>query len=135
MNDVEKGWLAGIIDGEGTISLERKHKGEWRYPRISVSSTDIEILQHCVAITGIGTIRPKKETRKNCSPSWVWKADSKAGTFGILTLILPYLRCPRKLNRARLLFRDYERLTTANGYYTEEQKVAKRKFQEEFMKL
>lgn len=143
MNDVDVGWLAGIIDGEGSISLERKNKGEWKYPRLSVSSTDIEILQHCVAITGIGTIRPtgigtirpKKEVRSNYKPSWVWKVDSKNDTLGILSVVLPYLKCPKKKNRSILLFQDYERLTFPGGNYTEEQKEEKRKFQATFLKL
>lgn len=36
MNDIDIGWLAGMIDGEGSISMDRKT--HWRSSRISVVS-------------------------------------------------------------------------------------------------
>ncbi len=45
MTDIESAYLAGIIDGEGTITLTKD--GEFRYPAVSVASTTIEILEWC----------------------------------------------------------------------------------------
>jgi intein/homing endonuclease len=33
-------YLAGLIDGEGTIALTRKHRGEHRQLMVSISSTE-----------------------------------------------------------------------------------------------
>ncbi|MGI8385235.1 LAGLIDADG family homing endonuclease [Robertmurraya sp. P23] len=44
MKEWEASYIAGIIDGEGSITLTRMHKGEFRRPCISISSTDRELL-------------------------------------------------------------------------------------------
>ena len=45
MKEVTKAYLAGVIDGEGTIGLERNNSNERRSPNISVTNTSMEILE------------------------------------------------------------------------------------------
>ena len=45
VNVAEKAYIAGIIDGEGTVTLVLKHSNETHSPEISVANTDIELLQ------------------------------------------------------------------------------------------
>ncbi|MGG3467989.1 LAGLIDADG family homing endonuclease [Neobacillus pocheonensis] len=40
----EAAYIAGIIDGEGSISLTRMHENEHRRPCITIASTDKELL-------------------------------------------------------------------------------------------
>jgi len=47
MTELELAYLAGIIDGEGSIMLLKYHKSEYPSPCISISSTDIELLEWC----------------------------------------------------------------------------------------
>lgn len=61
LNILEAIYLAGIIDGEGSILLTRIHKGEHRRPCTSISSSDIELLIYLQAVTG-GHILNKKIT-------------------------------------------------------------------------
>lgn len=42
---MEKYYIAGIIDGEGSIMLQRFHKGEYPSPCVSIASTNIELLE------------------------------------------------------------------------------------------
>ena len=44
LSDVEAAYVAGIIDGEGTITLTRTHRGENRRPVVSISSTELPLL-------------------------------------------------------------------------------------------
>ncbi|MEH7382987.1 LAGLIDADG family homing endonuclease [Bacillus sp. JJ1533] len=44
MKEWEASYIAGIIDGEGSISLTRMHGKEHRRPCISIASTDLELL-------------------------------------------------------------------------------------------
>jgi len=44
MKQTEAAYVAGIIDGEGSIMLTRNHSGEFRRPFISIASTDKELL-------------------------------------------------------------------------------------------
>lgn len=71
MNDIEKGWLAGIMDGEGTITLTKG--GLYRHPMISVASCTPEILNEVKRLCNCGIITPKRNYKSNHSPSWVWK--------------------------------------------------------------
>lgn len=48
----EAAYIAGIIDGEGSITLTRMHKRENRRPCISISSNDKEMLLYLQTIAG-----------------------------------------------------------------------------------
>lgn len=65
MREVDLGWVAGIIDGEGTVYLSKGyHKPEYKArpskrgfcwnPRLSISNTFQELLLHFQKITGFG---------------------------------------------------------------------------------
>lgn len=46
LSEAEAAYVAGIIDGEGTITLTRTHRGEGRRPVVSISSTELPLLQY-----------------------------------------------------------------------------------------
>ena len=46
MTDVEKAYIAGIIDGEGSIMLIKLHSNEFPSPCISIASTTLELLTY-----------------------------------------------------------------------------------------
>ena len=54
-------YLAGIIDGEGSITLTRMHKSGHRRPCITIASTDKELLNYIQTLTG-GYIISKRTT-------------------------------------------------------------------------
>lgn len=61
-------YTAGIIDGEGTITLTKIHSSnEFRYPVVSVSSTTYSFLEYLKLHFG-GTITPIK-VKSNCKPA------------------------------------------------------------------
>jgi len=41
----EAAYLAGLIDGEGTIALTRKHRGKHRQLMVSISGTEQPLLK------------------------------------------------------------------------------------------
>jgi hypothetical protein len=49
LSDTEAAYLAGIIDGEGTITLTRTHRGENRRPVVSISSTEMDAIHRISA--------------------------------------------------------------------------------------
>ena len=62
MKSVEIAYLAGLIDGDGTISINkdrRSHK-----PVVSIANTNREVLEWCRNLIGRGSISSKK-TYKN----------------------------------------------------------------------
>lgn len=134
-NDIDKGWLAGIIDGEGSVVMERTSdtKQKWRHPRIYVASNDREILEKCRQIVGAGSISKKNNTESK--QSWSWTVGGGIQVLNILQEIEPYLTCPKKKRRASYLIEQYHKHTLRNGSYTEKERVAKKEFEENFFML
>lgn len=124
MTKTELAYIAGIIDGEGTITLIRHHSNQTPSPEISVANTNLRLLQHLKKVVGSGVIVKKKTYQKHHTPSYVWTLRSNAALV-LMKSILPWLLI--KDERAKLILKDYKRLTPRNGRYTKkqlEQKIA-----------
>ena len=57
--EAQAAYLAGLIDGEGTITLIRKHSNENRQLSLSISSTERPSLDYVLSIVGAGKITRK----------------------------------------------------------------------------
>jgi hypothetical protein len=65
LSPLDAGYLAGLIDGEGTITLSRRNLNKQRGLVVTISNTEISILTHVQKITGVEkspTNEPKKST-------------------------------------------------------------------------
>lgn len=126
MKEWEAAYIAGIIDGEGSISLTRMHENEHRRPCISIASTDKELLCYIQTLTG-GIINNKK----NYNPSkhknsYALTIKNKEDVFFILKQISRFLRVDKKRARAKWILDYYEGVTLRNGKYNAE--LLKRNF-------
>lgn len=45
MTEIEKSYIAGIIDGEGSIMLQKFHNNQFPAPYVSIASTTLELLK------------------------------------------------------------------------------------------
>lgn len=135
MKELEASYLAGIIDGEGTITLTRIHKNEYRRPCITIASTDRELLEYVTTLTG-GTVLNKKnyfpEKHRN---SYTLTIKKKQRVFDILGYIVNYLRVEKKKKRAKWILENYERVTPRNGKYSPELLSKKLMFEESFFEF
>jgi hypothetical protein len=124
-------YSAGLIDGEGTITLSKEFKhSRFRYPCVSISSTTYELLEYMKTTFG-GSISNQKKYKDHYKNSWSWKLDyDRALVF--LEKIFPYMKEPEKIRRANLLLKEYKSLTPRNGKYTELQTTNKLRFEAEF---
>lgn len=61
MTETEKAYIAGIIDGEGSIMLIRAHPREFPSPCVSIASTTMELLKWVKSTVGSGAITHKKK--------------------------------------------------------------------------
>lgn len=61
MTEAEKAYIAGIIDGEGSIMLQRFHSNEFPSPCVSIASTTIELLEYIKSTVGKGVIKNKRK--------------------------------------------------------------------------
>lgn len=130
MKDIVHAYAAGVIDGEGTITLSRLPNREFRYPCVSVSSTTREILEFLKKEYG-GNISHHKTYQEHHKQSWSWKILNRSA-IDMLTDIQDLLLDPVKSYRAKLIIQNYVALTPRNGRYTPEQYAKKIAFEQEF---
>ncbi|HXY97827.1 MAG TPA: LAGLIDADG family homing endonuclease [Steroidobacteraceae bacterium] len=133
LSDTEAAYVAGIIDGEGTVTLTRTHRGENRRPVVSISSTELPLLAYVRGVVGAGRINSKARARMHHSPSFTYCISSRQALL-LLEQVSPYLKT-YKAGRASLLLEHYVRLTPRNGRYTREQRAARAGFEARFFEL
>ncbi|MBZ2174153.1 hypothetical protein K8M07_02715 [Schnuerera sp. xch1] len=135
MLETEKAYIAGILDGEGSIMLTKFHKNQYPSPCISISSTDIELLTWIKNTTKMGKIIHKKNYNKekhlDCYAYKVIYNDALT----LLEEIQPYLIIKRKKLRTEHILDNYKNVTPRNGKYSNEMKKKKEQFYIDFMAL
>ena len=135
MTELEIAYLAGIIDGEGSIMLLKYHNSENPSPCISISSTDIELVEWVKERIGSGRINKKKNYNINKHKDSYTYSVYYNTAIDILSKIEPYLVIMKKKLRAKFIIDNYKNVTIRNGRYNESQKIAKDQFYIDFMAL
>lgn len=126
-------YIAGLIDGEGTISLSRKHKGDNRQLVISISNNELPLLKYISKIVGAGHITRKRNYSIHHAPSFTYVITNRQA-LDLLKYITSYLKT-YKSKRAKLILKDYIRFTPRNGRYTYDQKKKREIFIKKFLML
>lgn len=133
MTDPLSYYVAGIIDGEGTITMSVSNtKSVYRVPVVSVSSTTLAILEFLKKRYG-GTISKHKVYQDHHKQSWSWKVVYN-GAIDLCQEIYPLLLEPQKRYRAEMLVNGYHAVTKRNGKYNPNERAAKLRFESEFFK-
>lgn len=82
MTELEKAWLAGIIDGEGCIFIAKRKRNNRHSPDyalgLAIRMTHFETIRYIKNITKVGSISKHeyKNNSKNWRPSLRWCACS-----------------------------------------------------------
>lgn len=87
MSDIEIGWLAAMIDCEGTIA----ERG-----RIAIEMTDLDLIERLRRVTGEGRIYGPRERGADRKPIWVWTVQDRSGVERLFRIIYPHLGSRRK---------------------------------------
>jgi hypothetical protein len=126
-------YIAGLIDGEGTITLARKYKGGNRQLIVSISNTERVLLDFVLRAVGAGKITRKRTTRTHHTPSYTYAIGNRQA-LNLLEQIQPYLQT-YKAARCSLILRDYVALTPRNGKCTLQLKQARSRFEHSVLRL
>jgi hypothetical protein len=86
-------YLAGIIDGEGTVYAQRIRSGF--NIRVYVVSTDVRLIRWLEQNFGGLVYSRQSKLHPEWKTKWEWVVD-KAGTTKVLSLVLPYLIIKRE---------------------------------------
>ena len=95
LSDVQRAWLAGIYEGEGTISY---HKAYGKNFRIQVQMTDKDVLLRCQEWTGCGNIYETKKQQSHHKQAWLWVVAVKAQREWLVDQMWEFL-CERRRQR------------------------------------
>jgi hypothetical protein len=131
--EIDRAYLAGLIDGEGAITLTRKHKHDYRQLCVSISSTEIEILDYVKRVTGVGHVSRKKAADDRHATAYAWATYNRQA-LTLVEQVHPFLQSYKKY-RAKMILHNYLSLTPRNGKYSQELLRRKRLFEIEFLKL
>jgi hypothetical protein len=124
-------YLAGLMDGEGTITLSYESKGDkWRSPVLSVSSTTAELVDALKSTYG-GCICKHKKSQQHHKQAYSWRCP-RGLVAELCDSLKDLLVVPEKQHRASLIASSYRQCTPRNGKYTSEQAQLKTMFEYNF---
>jgi hypothetical protein len=129
----EAAYIAGLVDGEGSITLTRKHRNENRHLGLTISSTEMQLLQFVVDAAGVGRISNKRASRPNHSHSFAYGVYNRQA-LQLIEQIYPHL-LSYKAERCALVLRNYLRLTPRNGKYTVKLAEERSRFESHFLSI
>lgn len=137
LSPLDAAYLAGLVDGEGTIALSgpRHRQRNTRHPVISIANTDYNLVQWPLKITGAGFISKKgKKKLSHHLDSYIYAAHSNQA-LSIIAQIYPYLKNKSKRARAKLLLEEYKEVTPRNGKYSPDLLIKRQRFEEVLFSL
>lgn len=105
---IDYAWAAGIIEGEGTLSLHKikARKNSWRVV-VSVTMSDFDVIDKLHKVFGVGTVRERPPQKVGYKPLKEWAVQNQAGCFEVLLRIMPHLG-DRRLAKAEEMFKHLE---------------------------
>jgi hypothetical protein len=126
-------YIAGLIDGEGTITLTRLHAHENRRLVVSIANTELQLLDFVIDHVGAGKITRKKTTSDRHTPSYCYAISSRQA-LSLLRQVLPYLRSYKR-QRAEMVLNRYQDLTPRNGKYPASLLAERQEFENALLNL
>jgi hypothetical protein len=126
-------YIAGLVDGEGTITLSRLHAKENRRLVVSISNNDSQLLAFVLGCVGAGKITRKRTYQPQHAPAFAFQLSGRQA-LALLLCIAPYLRS-YKAKRAQLALESYLAVTPRNGKYTPELLTARLAFERRFFAM
>ena len=107
LSDAQKGWIAGILDGEGWIGCDKRSQRI----TIQVNNTCRKMVDalHCMCGGSCYTPRPPKNEKHK--QSYVWALSRRENVLNLLTTVYPFLITKRgAAERAFIYVGSQERL-------------------------
>lgn len=103
---VDAAYLAGFIDGEGSIMLVARTTGG-AHLRVTIANTDRPILDWVADVTGVGQTYLQRDATEKHKAGYAWRVAGD-GAESLLLQIRPFLRI--KARQADLALEHHARL-------------------------
>ena len=109
-------WLAGIVDGEGTIAITKT--GNYFQHYVSVGNTSTKIIEMVdslfSAVSGRGHISTHTEGDRIHKSAWIVRVSSRPSVHAVVSGVLPYL--VTKIDQGQLAIRSLEMGCTGDHF-------------------
>lgn len=122
LTDFELGWVAGLLEGEGSFFLARNKERGTLKSRISMQSTDKDVLERLHVTTGVGILYAVGE-REGKKPCWGWNLDRRADLVELANLLRPHMSI-RRGEQIDIMLRDATPITRIVKPYRRRSSVA-----------
>lgn len=133
LTDVEAAYVAGLIDGEGTITLGRRHRNERRQLVVNIANTERCLLDFVLERVGAGKITAKMTVDPRHTPSWVYCVSNRQA-LTVLKQLIPHLRS-YKSGRAQVLLDRYRTAVPRNGKYNAARETLRQEMEDAFFSI
>lgn len=113
MTPEQRGWVAGIIEGEGSITVHSFEKigNVYTYPLVKVAMTDEDVIRRLHEWTGLGRVSGpfSPPSRGSNKPHWDWNVNRIAHVEALFSMLWPLLGGRRREQVVRVRERISER--------------------------
>lgn len=93
-------WMAGLFDGEGSISIKKRTNGKsdkmYTYVQLDLQSSDEDIVERLLRISQIGAIHEIKRKTSTGKTMYGWNVGRKKDVIRFLTAIYPIMSLRRQ---------------------------------------
>jgi hypothetical protein len=106
LSDAQKGYLAGIIDGDGSIALCERYRGNLYthiYPVLTVANSDFEIAKYCHEVTCVGGVWTSRKS------AYQWQVSRQKDVEDVIIAIKDFLVGKKRQAELVLEFISYRR--------------------------
>jgi hypothetical protein len=110
INPTDLGWLAGLLEGEGSFSLvhytdRRKGRHPCRYGKVSLNMTDRDVVERVVSVTGLGRVwgPTRSPSRAQHKATYSWAIQGARKVEPLVTLLQPLMGERRRQQIDRVL--------------------------------
>ena len=114
---LERGWLAGLVDGEGCIHVRYRSDRGTMFPRLRIYCTAKPIIDEAARIM---QVNPWARRDHGVFKGW-YATVSHQKALRVLRVITPLLQDPSKRCRAEKILRSFPTVATIKGSQTAEQ--------------
>lgn len=99
LSDVDKGYIAGILDGEGSlvVYMNTQRNGSFRVnTQIRVGMTDKDVIYWLKDVTGLGNISKGKQRNPKWKPAYIWEVAGGNQVAQLLLSVGDYLKVKKQ---------------------------------------
>ena len=93
LNDIEFGWVAGLIEGEGSFTAKKSKRknGYSCQPQLRVSMTDEDVVRKLAALIPAGNVLKAGRRTKVGKEVWMWTLSKSQALIDLMIVLRPLM--------------------------------------------